>query len=472
MKRVGIYCRVSTDEQAKNKEGSVASQIQRLKMKVDEKNASKDGRWGKVVRIYKDEAYSGKNTNRPEFQQMSADIKSKKVDTVMVTELSRLSRSVTDFLNFVKELEDRGCDFICPQYDFDTTSPAGKVFMTIIMALAQFERELTGERIRNNFHARALRGLSNGGTPFLGLDKDPKQSGRFVVNAEEAAVVREIFHLYLESEGLADVAHNLNIRGIRNKSWTDKTGEVHGGKEFDPSAVWRILGNYAYIGKREVNKGNQKLEQTTLKQEERYCVVDACWEGIIEESLFKRVREKLDVNKRPHYKATYEFILSNLLVCDECGRPLCGQSGTGRNGKHFYYGHTKKTDCKIQRYNAQALEKLVKRKLFALVQSELLQNQFIEVVREQVKNRPYCNEDLLKRKVQEIDEVKRKTEKLADLVADDPEASLTKALVTKIRKNEELLERCERDREHLEENLLLSAHDSLEPDFILSGLKN
>ena len=114
---------------------------------------------------------------------------------------------------------------------------------------------------------------------------------------------------------------------------------------------------------------------------------------------------------------------------------------------------------------------MVKKKLFALVQSEFLQNQFIEVIKEQVKTRPRCNQELLKGKVQEIEEVKRKTEKLADLVADDPEASLTKALVTKIRKNEELLEKCERDREHLEENLLLSAHDSLEPDFILSGIE-
>ena len=132
MKKVAIYCRVSTDEQAKNKEGSITSQIQCLEMNVNEKNCYENNKWGKIIDIYKDKAYSGKNTDRPEFQRMLADVKAKRINTILVTELSRLSRSVTDFLNFIKELEDQGCDFICLQYDFDTTSPAGKVFMTII----------------------------------------------------------------------------------------------------------------------------------------------------------------------------------------------------------------------------------------------------------------------------------------------------------------------------------------------------
>ena len=87
MKKVAIYCRVSTDEQARNKEGSLTSQVQRLKLKVEEKNRSGSKKWGKVIRIYKDEAYSGKNTDRPEYQQMLADIRAKKIDAVMVTEL-------------------------------------------------------------------------------------------------------------------------------------------------------------------------------------------------------------------------------------------------------------------------------------------------------------------------------------------------------------------------------------------------
>lgn len=291
MRKIAIYCRVSTEEQAKNKEGSITSQIQRLQLKVEEKNRYENGEWGKVVSIYKDEAYSGKNTDRPEFQRMLNDVKKKRINTILVTELSRLSRSVTDFLNFIKELEDYGCDFICLQYDFDTTSPAGKVFMTIIMALAQFERELTAERIKNNFHARALRGLSNGGTPFLGYDKDPANSGRLMVNRDEAIQVKEIFDYFNSLAKISSVAKVLNDNKISNKSWVGKDGKPRGGKKFTHDSVWRILTNPAYIGKREINKSNKGVDPKELKQEERYQLVDASWEPIIDEDIFNKVQE-------------------------------------------------------------------------------------------------------------------------------------------------------------------------------------
>ena len=100
--------------------------------------------------------------------------------------------------------------------------------MTIIMALAQFERELTAERIKNNFHARALRGLSNGGFPILGYDKDPKRSGGLLVNKDEALVVKEIFDYFIESGKISEVVCFLNNRGLKNKSWTGKDGNFVG----------------------------------------------------------------------------------------------------------------------------------------------------------------------------------------------------------------------------------------------------
>ena len=294
MRKIAIYCRVSTEEQAKNKEGSITSQIQRLKMKVDEKNNYEDGKWGKVVSIYQDAAYSGKNTDRPEFQRMLADVKRKRVKTVLITELSRLSRSVTDFLNFIKELEDYECDFICLQYDFDTTSPAGKVFMTIIMALAQFERELTAERIRNNFHARALRGLSNGGHPILGYDKNPTHSGQLLVNEKEALIIREIFDYFETAGKTSEVAKWLHEKGIKGKNWIGKDGQPHGGKPLTRDAIWRILTNSTYIGKREVNKANRGKDPKDLKLEEQYKLVEASWKPIISEELFSKTQKKLE----------------------------------------------------------------------------------------------------------------------------------------------------------------------------------
>ena len=471
MRKIAIYCRVSTDEQARNKEGSITSQIQRLKLRVEEKNRSANKKWGKIVKIYKDEAYSGKNTDRPEFLQMLNDVRCKKIDTVMVTELSRLSRSVTDFLNFVKELEDYKSDFICLQYDFDTTSPAGKVFMTIIMALAQFERELTAERIKNNFHARALRGLSNGGTPFLGYDREATQSGKLVINPEEALIVKEVFQLYLESGGLAETANHLNAKGIKTKTWTSKTGNLCGGKKFEYNNIWRMLTNYSYIGKKEVNKINKYAEQDSLAPSEKYSLVDASWKPIIDETLFAKVQDKLKVNAKPKYTANRDFILTGLLVCDECGGPLVGKTGTGRNRQYFYYGHVKQTHCCIQNYGAELLEKQVKKKLFALVQNDAMKKQFTDAILAQSAERPQLNKKLLENKKKEIEALSSQTKKLVDLVANNPEASGVRPLLERINENEVSLEKYKLEKEELEETLLLESEGKItDAHFVLDKI--
>src|SRR5690606_38108099 len=159
---------------------------QRLEHEVERRNAfhSESGRWGTIIDYYIEEGRSGKDTNRPQYQRLIHDLKSGLIDTIMVTELSRLSRSVSDFLKFMELINRHGGDYICPQYDFDTTSPAGRVFIIIMMALAQFERELTAERTRNNFYSRAMRGLSNGGYPLLGYDPVPTIKAKKCVNEE------------------------------------------------------------------------------------------------------------------------------------------------------------------------------------------------------------------------------------------------------------------------------------------------
>ena len=472
MRKIAIYCRVSTDEQARNKEGSITSQVQRLQLKTDEKNRNNGNKkWGKVVHIYKDEAYSGKNTNRPELQKMLSNVKSKRIDTVMVTELSRLSRSVTDFLNFVQELEEYGCDFICLQYDFDTTSPVGKVFMTIIMALAQFERELTAERIKNNFYARALRGLSNGGSLFLGYEKDPNQAGKLIVKKEEAAIVRDIFNLYLQAGGLAEVAHSLNERGLKNKAWVSKRGHARGGKPFCIDALWRILTNYGYIGKREVNKTSKHLSQNSLKAEERYSLVDATWEAVIDPETFKTVQEKLNANKRIHPRATYDFLFSGLLICDECGAPLCGVSGTSRGKKHFYYGHARKASCRIQRYNAQKLERLIKKKLFDLFNNDAMSEQFIEALKMEGKEQSKTTKILLEAQKREAETFKIKTEKLVKLVTENPLAKEVTPLLNKIQENEKHFAKLKEEIQVLEEKTLVeNKNKTMDVQFILSHI--
>lgn len=471
MRKIAIYCRVSTEEQAKNKEGSITSQIQRLKMKVDEKNAYENGKWGKIVSIYQDAAYSGKNTDRPEFQRMLADVKRQRINTILVTELSRLSRSVTDFLNFIKELEDHGCDFICLQYDFDTTSPAGKVFMTIIMALAQFERELTAERIKNNFHARALRGLSNGGTPFLGYDKDPANSGKLLVNKDEALIVREIFDYFVKVSKTSEVAQWLNKKSTTNKSWTGKDGKSRGGKKFTRSAIWRILTNPAYIGKREVNKTHRDMNPKDLKPEEHYQLVNASWKPLIDNDVFEAAQGKLNWSKRVKTAPTHDFILSGLLVCDECGKTLGGHVAHGRNGKHFYYEHNQKSECRIKRYPAISLENLIKRQVFTFLNHKSMNEEFRQAVAELSELKPQTTRDLLKLKSKEIKSLRSDVNKLMDLVTHNQVAKGLDTLLERLKQSEDQLKSLESEHENLEQQALLEVENNIDAEFILNGIK-
>ena len=398
-------------------------------------------------------------------------MKRKRVNTVLVTELSRLSRSVTDFLNFVKELEDHGCDFICLQYDFDTTSPAGKVFMTIIMALAQFERELTAERIRNNFHARALRGLSNGGTPFLGYDKDPTNSGKLLVNTNEALVVREIFDYFATVGKVAEVTQWLNQKGTKNKTWVGKDGKPHGGKEFTRNAVWRILTNPAYIGKREVNKSNQDVEPKTLKPEEQYQLVEASWEPIVDVNVFEKIQGKLKWSKKVKTSPTHDFILSGILICDKCGKTLGGHAAHGRNGKHFYYGHTQKSDCSVKRYPAIPLENLIKRQMFAFLNNKSMNKEFKEVVIKLSKLKPQTTHDLLKLKNKEIESLQADINRFMDVVAHSQVAQGLEAILERIQQSESRLKALKAEKERLEQEALLEVENNIDGEFILSEVK-
>ena len=208
------------------------------------------------------------------------------------------------------------------------------------------------------------------------------------------------------------------------------------------------------------------------KSDERYYVVDASWDAIIDKGLFEKVQEKLKTNKRSGYAATYDFFLSNLLTCDECGCRLFGQSGTGSNGKYHYYGHKKKTDCSVQRYSADSLEKIVKKKLFALVQNEALRSQFTEAIEFQMKNRPRHIEGPLRNKTSEIKELKLSLEKLTNLVVSNPDVPGIKSILAKIGEREELLERHEQERERLQEMAILRPEsNSSDPEFVLSGIE-
>ncbi len=198
MRRVGIYIRVSTEEQARIQDGSLVSQKNRLIEYIEYQNKLQNNTWGTLVQIYCDEGKSAKDMNRPEFKRLLLDVQTGKVNLILATELSRLSRSIRDFCEIWDLFKKHECSFITLRESFDTTTASGEMMVFNLINYAQYERKQTAERISANWLSRSKRGLWNGGTLPLGYDRNPKNKGELIINEKEAQTVRKIFETSLE----------------------------------------------------------------------------------------------------------------------------------------------------------------------------------------------------------------------------------------------------------------------------------
>ncbi len=280
--KVGLYIRVSTEEQAQNPEGSIKSQEQRLRQYIEFKNMESD--FGSVCEVFVDRAKSGKDTNRPQLQRMLQSIRKKEIDLVMVCELSRLSRSIRDFTDIWELMKAHGCGFLSLREQFDTTTAAGEMVLYTIANISQFERKQVSERVSANFLARAKRGLFNGGTVPFGYEMNPENKGYLLIVEEEAEVVTAAFDIYLEQGGLAKAALKLNELGhsfARTRKIGNKSNRID---QFTVDNLQGILRCQAYKVLRVYT------ENGTLK------AVQACWPAIIEPEKFDRVQKILTNN--------------------------------------------------------------------------------------------------------------------------------------------------------------------------------
>lgn len=324
--KIALYIRVSTEEQASNPEGSIKSQEHRLRDFIKLKNASEN--FGEVMGVYTDAGISGKDTNRPELQRLMADAKGKKINLILITELSRLTRSVKDFAILSEMLESLGCKVLSLKDNFDTTTAVGSFTMYLMANLAQFERKQISERISANFLSRAKRGLYNGGSVPLGYQASQDRPGHLEIIPAEAEQVREIFKAFLECGTLAAAAKALNQRKLQVTRSIQGGGKTRVGHILIET-LYRFLSNKSYIGIRE------------YKEKGKLCETKAAWEPIVNEEVFNRVQEILKTNKfkkTKEVKNRYPYLLSGFLYCN-CGERLAGKSAHGNGGKIGYYDH-------------------------------------------------------------------------------------------------------------------------------------
>ena len=298
------------------------------------------------------------------YQKIMSDVRKGKVNLILVSDLTRLSRNLLDFCNLINELERNRASYLSMKEQFDTSTPIGRMMVYIIIALGQFEREQTSERVSVNCHSRAMRGLMNGGPAPLGYDKNPDKKGLLVVNDAEAKIVQTIFQTFLETGSRAQTITKLKEIGISPKRNSVKA-QSRGPASWTVQSLGSLIQNAAYIGHREVNKLYKDEDANHLKPWQKYQMVKASWASILDENLFFEAQKLLDeacANERTRVNNGEKraFLLTGILRCGETGLPILGQvahSSTGTVHRYYHYARRPKDLKNVRpRLSADELE--------------------------------------------------------------------------------------------------------------------
>jgi len=274
--RCAIYTRVSTDQGLEQEFNSLHAQREAAQAYV--KSQAHEG-WKLVRDHYDDGGFSGGSMERPALQKLLADIKERRIDVVVVYKVDRLTRSLTDFAKLVELFDEHGVSFVSVTQSFNTTTSMGRLTLNVLLSFAQFEREVTGERIRDKIAASKKKGIWVGGVVPLGyLVRDKK----LLVNQEEARTVRMIFERYLALGSLPALQRELRIQGIVTRRRTLSSGKIIGGVHLTNGPLAYMLRNRLYLG--EINHRDQSYPGEH--------------QPIIDLRLFDQVQVQLDENLR------------------------------------------------------------------------------------------------------------------------------------------------------------------------------
>lgn len=359
MKRLvcAIYTRKSSDEGLDQEFNSLDAQREAGEAYV--KSQASEG-WRVHAARYDDGGYSGGTMERPGLKKLLADIDAGCVDIVVVYKIDRLTRSLADFARIVEQFDARGVSFVSVTQAFNTTSSMGRLTLNVLLSFAQFEREVTGERIRDKISASKAKGMWMGGNIPLGYDKPLSGSRTLEVNAKEAELVRHIFTRYLALGSVFALEKELNSDGLVSKTWTTEAGRIMGGLPFSRGALFYLLKNRLYIGD-IVHKG---------------LVHKGLHTPIIEAELFEAVADALSRRRRRWASSLRPKVQSGCLtgkIFDATGEAMTPAFAYGRNKRVYRYyvsaslqkGMRPKQDSIVRRIAAPSLERLIEEQLQA-----------------------------------------------------------------------------------------------------------
>lgn len=316
--RCAVYTRKSSEEGLDQEYNSIDAQRDAGHAYVASQRA--EG-WIPVADDYDDAAFSGGNMERPGLKRLMADIEAGKIDVVVIYKIDRLTRSLADFSKMVEVFERQGVSFVSVTQQFNTTTSMGRLMLNVLLSFAQFEREVTGERIRDKIAASKRKGMWMGGVPPLGYDVENR---RLVPNPQEAKLIHHIFTRFVELGSSTKLVKELKLDGVTSKAWTTQDGKVREGKPIDKGLVYKLLGNRTYLGE--------------LRHKEQWYQAEHL--PIVDQTVWDSVHAILATNGRSRAnatRATTPFLLKGIVFGHD-GRALTPWHSTKKTtGKRYRY---------------------------------------------------------------------------------------------------------------------------------------
>jgi len=317
IRRCAIYTRKSSEEGLEQDFNSLHAQREACEAFI--KSQAGEG-WRLIKTAYDDGGLSGGNMERPALKRLLADIGSGLVDVAVVYKVDRLTRSLADFAKMVEVFDAHGVSFVAVTQQFNTTTSMGRLTLNVLLSFAQFEREVTGERIRDKIAASKRKGLWMGGVPPLGYDVRDRS---LVVNETEAAIVKLIYGLYLKLSSVRLLKNELDRQGVVSKNRVSRKGSKSGGQPFSRGALYELLANPLYIGEiRHRNERHSGQHEPILKRR--------LWE-----KTQRLLRDGAARGQKTRTKAPRSPLAGKLF--DENSQPLYVQGAVRRNLRYRYY---------------------------------------------------------------------------------------------------------------------------------------
>ena len=314
--RCAIYTRVSTEHGLDQDFNSLDAQYEAGSAYI---RSQAHAGWSLIRARYDDGGFSGGSIDRPDLQRLLDDVRARKIDIIVVYKVDRLTRSLADFAKLVELFDAHSVSFVSVTQQFNTTTSMGRLTLNVLLSFAQFEREVTSERIRDKIAASKRKGLWVGGPLPLGYQM---KDDTIAVVEEEAERVRLIFRRYLELGGVNALVRDLRERNIRTKERRLATGATRGGVLFGRGSLFYLLRNRFYIG--EVKYKNEILpgEQP----------------AILDRAVFDAVQQKLSDqwSHRNHTKTRSHHLLTGLLF-DDAGHRMVPTHATKAGIRYRYY---------------------------------------------------------------------------------------------------------------------------------------